>query len=102
VKTIRSSNFWSRSAGARTGNATRTRCSREETLAPVQNNNNVCAERKSGKSFPIASNKSVRDRGDFSTNLSKAECVHALKGLALPRASHSSEIALVGSRRLRS
>ena len=27
----------------------------------------------------------------------KAECVHALKGLALPRASHSSEIALAGS-----
>jgi hypothetical protein len=34
---------------------------------------------------------------------SKAECVHALKvkGLALPRASHSGEIALVGSRCLR-
>ncbi len=31
----------------------------------------------------------------------QAECV-ALKGLALPRASHSSEIALAGSRRLRS
>ncbi len=29
-------------------------------------------------------------------------CVHALKGLALPRASHFGEIALAGSRRLRS
>ena len=29
-----------------------------------------------------------------------AECVRALKGLALPRSSHSSEIALAGSRRL--
>ncbi len=28
--------------------------------------------------------------------------MHALKGLALPRASHSGEIALTGSRRLRS
>jgi hypothetical protein len=37
-----------------------------------------------------------------STTLPKAECVHALKGLALPRASHSGEIALAGSRRLRS
>ncbi len=33
---------------------------------------------------------------------SKAECVHTLKGLALPRASHSGKIALSGSRRLRS
>ncbi len=31
-----------------------------------------------------------------------AEYAHALKGLALPRASHSSEIALVGSHRQRS
>lgn len=31
-----------------------------------------------------------------------ADCVHALKGLALPRVSHSGEIALSGSRRLRS
>ena len=32
----------------------------------------------------------------------KAECVRALKGLALPRASHSGsgEITLAGSRRL--
>ena len=30
------------------------------------------------------------------------ECVRALKGLALPRASHYSEIALAGSRRLHS
>jgi hypothetical protein len=27
-------------------------------------------------------------------------CVHALKGLALPRKSHAGEIALSGSRRL--
>ena len=32
----------------------------------------------------------------------QAECVRALKGLALPRASHSGDIALSGSRRLRS
>ena len=32
----------------------------------------------------------------------KAVCVHALKGLALPRATHSGEIALLGSRCLRS
>ncbi len=32
----------------------------------------------------------------------KAECVHERKGLALPRASHSGEIALAGSRRLHS
>ena len=31
----------------------------------------------------------------------QAECVRALKGLVLPRASHSSELDLVGSRRLR-
>ena len=36
------------------------------------------------------------------TKLRKLECVHTLKGLALPRASHSGEIALAGSRRLRS
>ena len=30
-----------------------------------------------------------------------AECMDALKGLALPRASHSGEIALAGSRCLR-
>jgi hypothetical protein len=36
------------------------------------------------------------------TDLSKALCVHAQKGLALPCASHSGEIALVGSRCLRS
>ena len=29
-------------------------------------------------------------------------CVHALKGVALPRASHSGEITLTGSRCLRS
>ena len=30
------------------------------------------------------------------------ECLHALKGLVLPRASHSCEIALADLRRLRS
>ena len=30
----------------------------------------------------------------------QAECVRAVKGLALPRTSHSGEIALAGSRRL--
>ena len=39
----------------------------------------------------------VHTRGGGCT---QAECVHTLKGLALPRASHSSEIALVGSPRL--
>ncbi len=33
---------------------------------------------------------------------SKAECVHAREGLVLPCASHSGEITLSGSRRLRS
>ena len=33
---------------------------------------------------------------------SKAVCAHALKGLALPCASHSGELALAGSRHLRS
>ena len=32
----------------------------------------------------------------------QAECARTLKGLALPRVNHSSEIALSGSRRLRS
>ena len=32
----------------------------------------------------------------------QAECVRALKGLALPRAHHSGEIALAGSRGLHS
>ena len=36
--------------------------------------------------------------GPDSTKLSKAECVHVLKGLALPRGSHSGEITLAGSR----
>ncbi len=31
----------------------------------------------------------------------KVECVHALKGLALPRASYSGEVTLLGKRRLR-
>ena len=42
----------------------------------------------------------MRAFGD-STKHTKADCVHALKGLVLPRASHSCEIALVGSSRLR-
>ncbi len=41
-------------------------------------------------------------RGADSTKLPKLECVHTLKGLALPCVSHSGEIALAGSRRLRS
>ena len=41
-------------------------------------------------------------RGADPTKLSNAECVHALKGLALPRVSHSGGIALAGSRHLRS
>ncbi len=40
-------------------------------------------------------------RGVDSTKIPKVECVRAIKGLALPRASHSSEIARVGSHRLR-
>ncbi len=40
--------------------------------------------------------------GADSTKHTKAEGVHAFKGLAQPRASHSSEIAMAGSRRLRS
>ncbi len=39
----------------------------------------------------------AKRRGGEST---QAECVRALKGLVLPRASHSGEIALAGSRRL--
>ncbi len=38
-------------------------------------------------------------RGGGSTH---TECVHAPKNLALPRVIHSGEIALLGSRRLRS
>ncbi len=38
--------------------------------------------------------------GADSTKLPKLECVHALKGLALPRASYSDEIVLADSRRL--
>ena len=41
-------------------------------------------------------------RGADSTKFPKLECVHALNGLALPCASHYGEIALAGSRRLRS
>ncbi len=39
--------------------------------------------------------------GDYKTSLSGAKCVHAQIRLALPRVSHSGEIALAGSRRLR-
>jgi hypothetical protein len=38
----------------------------------------------------------------ISPDFSKAKCVRARKGLALPRARHSGEIALSSSRRLRS
>ncbi len=41
----------------------------------------------------------VIKRGGCST---ETVCVHVLNGLVLPRASHSGEIALAGSRRLRS
>ncbi len=40
--------------------------------------------------------------GSYSTKLPKAECVPPLRRLALPRVSHYGEIALAGSRRLRS
>ena len=39
---------------------------------------------------------------DLGGGCAQAECAHARKGLVLPRASHSGEIALAGSRRLRS
>ena len=38
----------------------------------------------------------------FSEDLEVNDVVHSLKGLALPRAGHSGEIALAGSQRLRS
>jgi hypothetical protein len=41
-------------------------------------------------------------RGGYSTYFAKSKSVHMLKGLALPRACHSGEIALAGSRRLHS
>ncbi len=40
--------------------------------------------------------------GAETTKHTKAECMHALNGLALPRASRSGEIALAASRRPRS
>jgi hypothetical protein len=43
----------------------------------------------------------ILHRDEYPTNIFKEVYVHALKGLVLPRASHSSEIALSGSRRLR-
>ena len=45
---------------------------------------------------------SIELRGGYSTYFTKSKSVHTVKGLALPRASHSDEIALAGSRRLRS
>ena len=45
--------------------------------------------------------QSLTTRAADFTKLPKLECVPARKGLALPRASHSGEIALVGSQRLR-
>ncbi len=33
-------------------------------------------------------------KGDYPTNFTKTECMHTLKGLALPPVSHSGEIAL--------
>ncbi len=37
----------------------------------------------------------MHDRGDYSTHIFQSNvCVHALKGLALPRASQSDKIAL--------
>ncbi len=45
--------------------------------------------------------QAISTRADYSTKLSKPECVHALKGLALPRASHSGEIVIACSRRPR-
>ncbi len=44
----------------------------------------------------------VHHRGADSAKLLKLECVYAWKGLVLPRVSHSAEIALAGSRHLRS
>ena len=40
--------------------------------------------------------------GGYSTYFTKSKSMHTLKGLALPRACHSGEIALAGSRHLRS
>jgi hypothetical protein len=41
-------------------------------------------------------------RGGHSTYFTKSKSVHTLKGLALPRACHSGDITLAGSRRLHS
>ena len=41
-------------------------------------------------------------RGGYSTYFTKSKSVRTLKELALPRAFHSGEIALAGSRRLHS
>ncbi len=46
--------------------------------------------------------KHVQSRGPDSATLSTTMCVHAHKGLAMPRARHYGELALAGSRRLRS
>jgi hypothetical protein len=47
-------------------------------------------------------NSQTKTKGGYSAKQTKAECVHALKVLALQRTSHSSEIALVGLCRLHS
>ncbi len=44
----------------------------------------------------------VSPRDGYSTYFTKSKSGHTLKGLALPRACHFGEIALAGSRRLRS
>ena len=50
----------------------------------------------------MCSYSSVLGRAADSTELPKAVCVRALKGLVLPRASHSGKSTLAGPRRLRS
>jgi hypothetical protein len=50
----------------------------------------------------LATRQAVNARGGYSNYFTKSKSVHTLKGLALPRASHSGEIALAGSRRLHS
>ena len=50
----------------------------------------------------MESAQATRTRDADSTKLPELESMHALKVLVLPRASRSGEIALAGSRRLRS
>jgi hypothetical protein len=45
-------------------------------------------------------NKEQSSKVGYSTYFTKSKSVHTLKGLVLPRACHSGEIALAGSRRL--